>query len=524
MNLPISVVRDMGADIVIAVDVGGPRREREEITDVLQMLDQIASLATWRSTEEQIATLKGRDVLIVPPLGRKVLAGDFNKMVEAISIGEQGASTRRFELRHLALPPERYAAYRAAHRPPDYRAPTIDYVRVENRSRLAPEVLESRLDIRPGELLDPVALDSQLATIYDQDNFENVRYRIEQQDGRTGVVVTANEKSWGTSSLQGGMELSSTTGGDSMFNIGAAYTMAPLNQWNGEWRTLFRIGEEPGIFTEIYQPLDPGERWYLQGGVGYLSDNLRLFASSSDKNPIAEYQLSRAGGGVELGRNLGNWGRLGLRYSRFVGDADVRVADPSFQGFDFDIGQIGLQFYLDTLDSLDFPRKGWAGSLLALASRKDLGASSDYDQGSLSLLHALSWDRNSLLAGLQLGGSFGGEAPPQALFRLGGFLNLSGFNQRELSGSNVGIARGIYLRDLGTGLVNTYAGASLELGNVWPQRGDIRFDNSLLAGSVFVGADTLLGPLYLGYGYAEGGHDALYLILGRPWLEPVRGW
>jgi NTE family protein len=35
------------------------------------------------------------------------------------------------------------------------------------------------------------------------------------------------------------------------------------------------------------------------------------------------------------------------------------------------------------------------------------------------------------------------------------------------------------------------------------------------AGSVFFGLDSLLGPLYLGFGYAEGGRQSLYLYLGK---------
>ena len=36
-----------------------------------------------------------------------------------------------------------------------------------------------------------------------------------------------------------------------------------------------------------------------------------------------------------------------------------------------------------------------------------------------------------------------------------------------------------------------------------------------VAGSAFVGTDTPLGPIYLGYGAAEGGHDAIYFFIGQ---------
>nr|WP_242470700.1 patatin-like phospholipase family protein [Thiocystis violacea] len=518
MNLPVSVVRNMGADIVIAVDVGGPRRDREEISNVLTMLDQIASLVTWRNTQEEIAKLKGRDLLITPPLGHDVLASDFGKMVEAIAIGARGAEGKRAELSALALPPARYAAYRESHRPADYRVPNVREVRINNDSRLSDRILSERLDVTPGQPLDPAGLERQLASIYDQDNFESVRYHLEDQtDDEATLVVSAKEKSWGTSSLQGGMEFSSTTGGDSRFNIGLAYTMAPLNAYNGEWRTQLQVGEEPGFFTALYQPIDPLEQWYVGAGAGHMNENLVVFNANTQDKPIAEYQLSRTGGLLEFGHNFDNWGRLGLRYSRFSGSAEQRIGDTPFSNYDFESAEMTLGFQLDTLDSLTFPRDGWYADINALTSRGALGASHDYDQAGFSLIRARSWGRDSLLTGLTLAGSFGGDAPPQSYYQLGGFLNLSGFNQRELSGANLGIARAIYLRDLGTGLVKTYAGGSLEVGNVWDRRGDIGWDSLRVGGSLFVGADTFIGPLYLGYGQADGGHGAFYLFLGRPW-------
>jgi NTE family protein len=524
MNLPVSAVRAMGADIVIAVDVGGPRRQREEIGNVLAMLDQIASLVTFKNTAAEIATLGLRDLLITPPLEREVLASDFEKMPAAIAIGLRAAVAKRPELTRLSLPPAEYVDYRVAHSPPAYRPPTIDYIRIDNDSRLDDAVIASRIKVREGDRLDPDALEHQLARVYDQDNFESVRYRVEKRDGETGVVIDAHRKSWGTSSLQGGLELSATGAGDSLFNIGAAYTMAPLNALNGEWRTILRAGEEPGVLTEVYQPLDPAERWYAQAGLAYLTESLRVFGEQSRDDPIAEYQITRYGGFLEGGRNIGNWARLGLRYSLYSGDLDLRVGDPEVRNYDFDVGQLQGRLTVDSLDSLNFPRSGWAGQVYGVTAREWLGSSDDYDLVGFDLLKAGTWGKDSLLGALSVGGNFGGEIPVQAYYRLGGFLNLSGFNQRELSGPYAGLARAIYLRDLGTGLVRTYAGASLEAGNTWKERSDIRLDQTRIAGALFLGADTILGPVYFGYGHADGGNNAIYLYLGRPWLLGLRDY
>jgi NTE family protein len=61
-----------------------------------------------------------------------------------------------------------------------------------------------------------------------------------------------------------------------------------------------------------------------------------------------------------------------------------------------------------------------------------------------------------------------------------------------------------------------YAGMSLEAGNAWAKRSDISFSNTRKAISAFLGLDTLLGPLYLGYGHTFSGDSSIYLFLGRP--------
>jgi NTE family protein len=65
-------------------------------------------------------------------------------------------------------------------------------------------------------------------------------------------------------------------------------------------------------------------------------------------------------------------------------------------------------------------------------------------------------------------------------------------------------------------LGDLYLGGSVEAGNVWKQN-EKQFDlgNLRLAGSIFVGYDTIIGPLYLAFGHADGGYNAGYFYLGR---------
>jgi NTE family protein len=53
----------------------------------------------------------------------------------------------------------------------------------------------------------------------------------------------------------------------------------------------------------------------------------------------------------------------------------------------------------------------------------------------------------------------------------------------------------------------------------WDRSSDARWSDTTLAGSLFVGADTRFGPLYLAYGRTEHGDDAWYFYLGRRFTQ-----
>ena len=61
-----------------------------------------------------------------------------------------------------------------------------------------------------------------------------------------------------------------------------------------------------------------------------------------------------------------------------------------------------------------------------------------------------------------------------------------------------------------------FAGASLEAGNAWVVHRDISMRDLLVGTSVFLGADTGVGPMYLGLTWAPRGSVGLVFFIGRP--------
>jgi NTE family protein len=522
-NLPISVVREMCADIVIAVDISTPLEEPEKVRSIFSITNQLIGFLTRRNTEQQIATLGERDLLIVPDLG-DIGTGDFSRSGEAVPTGTVAADKVRGRLAALSLTRADYTAYLAG-APADASQqplPVIDFIRIENASNLGEETLRRYVRnqgaVAIGQPPDLAAVDRELARLYGLELFETITYEIVEENGRTGMVFKVKERSWGPNYLQAGFASATDFNGESTFNFGFGYTRTLINELNGELRILGQIGEDPFLGAEIYQPLDWGQRWFVSPRVFAGSFNQNLY---DDGNRVAEYRVRQYGVTLSGGLNLSDSARLQAGVFRSFAEVDLHTGDPQvFDDFDVDSGGVSVNFAIDSLDDINFPRRGELVSLTWRSSLEALGADEDFDQVLAAVGKPLTWGRDTVIPTVRFESTLDDDALLTDLFTAGGFLRLSGYQPDELSGQHFGLLTAVYLRRVNDfNLLPIYLGASLESGNVWQDSDDL-FENMILAGSAFLGVDSPLGPIYLGLGVAEGGNnETLFLSIGKPLIS-----
>ncbi|MDH3750831.1 MAG: BamA/TamA family outer membrane protein, partial [Gammaproteobacteria bacterium] len=175
----------------------------------------------------------------------------------------------------------------------------------------------------------------------------------------------------------------------------------------------------------------------------------------------------------------------------------------------------------DTRDDARFPRSGIRADVNWRQSLPGLGADERFDTVASEIDATWSHGKSSLQLGLGYATTINSKDSIQDFFPLGGFLRLSGLERGEISGPHAALAKLVYYRRVGEsagGLfdVPIYLGVSVEAGNVWQSRSDISFDSAQINGSVFAGLDTIIGPVYLAAGFAEGGRSNFYLFFGSP--------
>jgi NTE family protein len=507
----------MGVDVVIAVDVEFPLYGEDELGSVLTISEQMLTILIRKETLRQIDRLGARDILIRPELGT-FASTDFGNILDTIEPGRQAAQAQAGKLQELALNEADYAAYRARHVLPRIAASELAFVRVLHEGRLSPAVLKSRLSVKAGDPIDTQVLAANADRLYGLELYEQVGYELVEENGQVGVEYRATTKSWGRNFLQFGVALEDDFEGSTGFNLSARLTRAGLNRLGAEWRTDLTLGTDPELFTEFYQPLSFDSRWFVAPKLQMAQSNLNLFAADET---IATLRVSEAEAGFDFGRELGTSGEFRLGAYRGLGEARVKVGDPTLPNIDFDTGGAFAALRFDTLDDAQFPRRGSRADLRWNLSRPGLGADNEFDTVEAEWESSWSRGKNTLQLGLAYATTLESDNTVQDYFALGGFLRMSGLERGEISGPHAALARLVYRRRIGEttgGILDTpiYLGVSAEAGNVWQARSDIGFGSMIMNGSVFTGIDTFVGPVYLAAGLAEGGNTNVYLFIGQP--------
>ncbi|MAX90439.1 MAG: hypothetical protein CMK99_06830 [Pseudomonas sp.] len=513
-NIPMDVARDMGVDRLIVVDIGTPLLPREQLLTVVDVLNQSTTMMTRRNSEAQLATLRPEDLLVQPMLAG-FGATDFARAEQLIDAGYRAADALGARLATMRSESGGNLSLTLA-RSAEPRNPLISAVRIDNDSKVSDAVIRRHIRQQTGKRLDLQGLQKDMGTLYGLDYFEQVEYRVVHDKLGNTLVITTREKRSGTDYLRLGINLSDDFRGDSAFNIGASFRKNGINQLGAEWLTRLQLGDHQEFFSEFYQPLDAGSRWFVAPNLFAEAQNVEAIL---DNDPIAEYRLQRYGYGLNLGRQIANNGEIRFGVGQAWGEADVRVGDQQLPDFSFEEGYYQLKYSFDTVDDVDFPREGEDIGLTLRQYDPSLGSDGRYRQWEFRLDKAVSFGLDTLVFGGRYGRTLDDAEIVTSSFLLGGARQLSGFRQDALSGQNISLARMIYFRRMTPRSFlpldfPLYLGASLERGRAW--NNDNAFDSGYInAGSVFVGYETPLGPLNFSYGLNNEAERAMYLNLGR---------
>ncbi len=518
-NIPVDVVKNMGADIVVAVDIATP---------ILNQVDSGSSFVTIYKQSMDISliqnalqALKKADIIIEPDLKGLTLT-DFEKSEKMMDRGRQAILEKRALFKILAVSPPEYANYRAlkqAKIPPIRKTLTPAFINIQGNQRTDTKLLQGKLNHLKGQPLHlPDDLERATNQLMALKEFEQVNYHLETlAHGHTGLIFDIREKPWGPHYFHWGLNASTTFDDKIEFTLLARHDKLNINKYGAEWVNELEVGTGYLFRTEFYQPLDYDRRFFIAPFASLERAFPEVFRQ---QRGLASYDVKSLRVGIDLGINFNNLAELrgGLQHNQI--DAQVRIGESAF----LPTGRIQenlltFKFGYDSLDDKVFATRGLKINLDGRIYQRGIGSDFNYQQATFYTRQYIPFLSNlTLLSDLTFATSLNSTPPEYEHFSVGGFHLLAGYAQDEMAGSQALIMR------LGGLLSSTYlpqlAAKETRLlglahaGNAWNHFGDIHITDLRYGGTLAMMWDTQFGTILLGAGYTDGGSFRYNLSVG----------
>ncbi|MCP2088439.1 UNVERIFIED_ORG: NTE family protein [Paraburkholderia sediminicola] len=525
-NLPIETARDMGAKVVIAVDIGSPLRPLDALASPADVMQQMIGILIHQNVARQREQLQAGDVLIEPALGSLSFT-DFANASQAIAAGAAATRAAMPQLQHLALSPADYAAWRARHGVPAAHPVRITQIEIASQGYVPEARIRAALHVKTGDVYDPVALNKDLLALTTAGDFDSVSQQLVDDGDAHTLIVSAQQKLWGPNFLLFGLGLSSSSTDEGGFRLHLGYRRPWLTSSGLEGRVDGTVGSDLiDLHAELRQPLSSSFGYYVAPYLEFQRRYANLYDDSGNVK-ITQYSLQTERAGVDFGVPLARLGdfRIGVAYAH--GYASPQYNLPLEDAFNSPLlfpdiygRQLSARarLVIDQLDDPLFGRKGYFGELRV--ERSLFAGSDSFTEVYGKSLVAASYGRHSINASIEAGNDFGGTNLTNPFgFTLGGFQHLSAYAADQLSGNSMVYGQITYMNQLATfnasPIRGLFAGLSLEAGNVWNR--DSQFGSGPLKRSVtvFTAMTSSFGPIYLGVAFAPGGRHNFYFQLGH---------
>lgn len=515
-NLPVDVARAMGADIVIAVNVGTPLASEKSLGSAVGVAQQMLQILTEQNVQRSLKELKPGDILIAPDLAGVGFL-DFERHDKAMQAGVTAARAASEQLVKLALPEAQYTAYEQ-HRVAtpviiDQARPLVA-VKVEPGGRINPKELEVQSGLKPGQTITLDQAQAAGALLFGRGDLSRVETEVRELPEGREVTIKPTEAEWARSRLRVGLELNSDFADNNNFQLKAMHVATSLNSWGGELRTQLKVGGDRSIGTQFWQPLGPGSAWYVAPSLEYGGSSGDIFNTAGARQ--ARFSVKYGLGMVEFGRQLGNWGDVRIGVARMSQQAHMTVPE-DLKKVDSTITAQRFAFVADTLDTVAFPTRG---TLTTLEWERYVGVDKEGVRPQNQRLQGLQAFHAGRWAG-HIYGEWSRSRSQAGSESLGGFLRLSGSTPNSIIGDRVLLGRIVMARAIGAMPAalggDVRLGFSLEAGGSYGPENPLHWGSLHQAAAGFVSVDTRFGPLYFGAGTTKAGNSSLYLFLGPIW-------
>ena len=511
-NLPVDLVKAMGADIVIAAYLDTGPFDPKASQSAVQILGRSLSAVIAANEHHNIEMA---DLLVSVKLA-DFSTTDFHAYPEIIDRGFDGAMKRKKVLSQFRISDEQWTAYeakRASRRKTTVPAP--EFLQVQGVAGKQAEVIRAYFEPLLHRPFDPSAIEAQINRIMGTNSFAYMAYGAIERNGKPGLNLYVHQSPSRPPTFQPALLLDGSDYRNTRFAFAARITAMNFGGFRSELRTDVLFGSAYSVRSEYFHPLTPRSSWFIAPQAFAETRPLDFYNRS---NLLALYRVRSQGAGFDLGFQFSNLVELRAGYhashlvttDRLVGQSIIPVTRGRY-------GAAQLSLTLDRVDDEVVPHSGVfaTGRLRSVDSNPGAPGSFRSLDGSASYFQPIS-NRGTLFVNAEGGSIFSGKNDGLPFYFLGGPGRLSAYGTNELYGNQYIYARAGYYRQI-TALSplsdgRIYFVLNGEIGRMWDNGYTGRAPADVNAGLL---VRTFFGPLFLGASVGDAGHRKWYFQMGR---------
>jgi NTE family protein len=510
-NLPTDVVRQMGADIVIAVHLETQPPSAKDIQTLLSVLEQSVRAVI---SESELRGLAHADAVVSVPLGH-FLMRDFSKNVPIMQAGYEAAKGKSKLLASFALDDTTWNEYV---RERDSRKQTTtavpQFIEVQGTSVPAQDDIRRYLKKFIGRPLQADKLDPILTQLTGGGRYDTLDYRIVERDGKQGLLIAVKEKDFAPPTLQPAFELDGSEAGDIEFTLATRLTLLDVAGFRSQWRTDFLFGTTYGVASELYRPFRAESKWFVAPHASASDKTFQIYAKN---DPLADYRFYRESIGGDLGYGFSRFSEVRVGYDTGHLSTKLRLGTLEIPAVDGRLGAARMRYVMDHTDDPVIPRRGFRTELNFHWFDASPGATSAFPVSDARMEFFQPVSRaSSFFLSSEGGSTFGSRNTGLPQFFLGGPSRLGAYGVNELFGNQYYLFRGGYLHEVASlpPFVGkkVYAIGAYEAGKMYGAVNESKFPNDVAAGVL---AETTLGPFFVGGSVGDSSHHKWFFQLGH---------
>jgi len=435
-NFPVDVVRKMGAEVVIGVNVGAPLKPKIELENILDVFEQ----AFFLSGEKKVEENKAHTEILISPQLSDFSAADFatDDVLVIMKRGEKAA----YDMSPYLI--EMKKSYDLK-KPESIKAPKsksiIQSLNIKGNKSLSFAFIYNYLGVQPGQILDLKKLEERITDLYALGYFDNVDYDLENKE-RNRVALTVNVREKPLRQLHFGFHYDDFYQFVGAVSVSGTDILIPGLRFDNElqFAGVTRFNLQLYLHSRGFKfPIYPLIRFYFK------DDPVNIYDLQGPK--IASYKdrsVTFMGGfGITPYRAFNISCVIAAEFMNIK--PDIALLDPAqFPRFRDRLHQIRIESELDNIDEILLPREGNRLHGMYESGLKKLNSDIEYSRLEFSgEIYLTTAHRHTfMLAGLHV--STSKNLPIYKAYYFGGAESFIGMDYTQLITDHANIVRFFY--------------------------------------------------------------------------------